>query len=53
MNRLGRLEELAALVLFLASPAASWITGQTVCADGGMTIGYLAASTSRLEPPIR
>ncbi|MHA6757143.1 SDR family NAD(P)-dependent oxidoreductase [Streptacidiphilus sp. PAMC 29251] len=49
MGRLGRADELAALVLFLASPAASWITGQTICADGGMTTGYLAAATSTLE----
>lgn len=38
-HRLGREEELAELVVFLASPAASWITGQTVVADGGLSLG--------------
>jgi NAD(P)-dependent dehydrogenase (short-subunit alcohol dehydrogenase family) len=30
--------ELAATVVFLASPAAGYITGQTLPVDGGMTI---------------
>lgn len=33
--RFGRLEEIVAPVLFLASPAASFITGTTIGADGG------------------
>ncbi len=37
MGRLGRPEELAALVVFLASEPASFITGTTIQADGGMT----------------
>ncbi|MFF1613946.1 SDR family oxidoreductase [Amycolatopsis sp. NPDC058278] len=45
-HRLGREEELAELVVFLASPAASWITGQTVVADGGLSLG-----TAMLTPP--
>ncbi|XP_001368143.1 peroxisomal trans-2-enoyl-CoA reductase-like [Monodelphis domestica] len=31
-------EEISSLVCFLLSPAASYITGQTVCADGGLTL---------------
>jgi 3-oxoacyl-[acyl-carrier protein] reductase len=36
-NRLGTPEDVAACVLFLASGAASYITGQTLVVDGGMT----------------
>ena len=36
MARFGTPEEVAGVVRFLASDAAAWITGQTVCVDGGL-----------------
>jgi len=38
-GRLGRPEEIADVVLFLASPLARWVTGQTLVADGGQLLG--------------
>jgi 3-oxoacyl-[acyl-carrier protein] reductase len=37
MGRVGRSEELASAVAFLASDEASYITGQTLVVDGGLT----------------
>ena len=39
LKRTGLPEDIAAAVLFLTSPAAAWITGQTLPVDGGFTIG--------------
>ena len=36
-KRLGTPDDVAATVLFLASPAAAYITGQVLTVDGGMT----------------
>ena len=37
-KRVGRPEEIADVVVFLAGPKASWITGQTVIVDGGYSL---------------
>ena len=38
LRRLGEPQDTAALAAFLLSDEASWITGQTVVADGGITL---------------
>lgn len=37
-GRMARPEEIAAVIDFLASPAAAWVTGQTLVVDGGLSL---------------
>jgi len=37
-GRLGQAEEIADVVMFMASPAARWVYGQTIYVDGGQTL---------------
>jgi 3-oxoacyl-[acyl-carrier protein] reductase len=38
-GRLGHPEEIAQVAVFLVSPLANWVTGQTIMVDGGQTLG--------------
>jgi glucose 1-dehydrogenase len=47
-GRIGEPGEIAAVAVFLASPAASYVTGQTIYADGGrLALNY----TVPVPPP--
>jgi len=38
LRRLGRAEDIANMVVFITSPRASWITGQTISVSGGYSM---------------
>lgn len=38
LKRIGRPEDIAAAVVFLASAEAAWVTGATLVVDGGLTV---------------
>ena len=43
MRRLGKPEDIASAVVFLAGPGASYITGQVITVDGGLSLGAVSA----------
>ena len=44
LGRFGRPEDVAEAALFLASDAASWLTGQAIILDGGISRNYFSVS---------
>ncbi|KAJ0021369.1 hypothetical protein Pint_32725 [Pistacia integerrima] len=48
MRRIGEPKEVSSLVAFLCLPAASYITVQTICVDGGFTVNGFFFPTTKL-----
>ncbi|MCP3985214.1 MAG: SDR family oxidoreductase [bacterium] len=48
MKRIGQVEDIAACALYLASPAASWVTGKVFEVDGGAEAPAFAVPTTPL-----
>ncbi len=45
LGRLGQTKEIAEVILFLLSEASSYITGETILADGGLLSGYFNSNS--------
>jgi 3-oxoacyl-[acyl-carrier protein] reductase len=43
LRRLGRPDDIAGVVVFLAGPAGAYITGQVITVDGGLSLGAVTA----------
>jgi 3-oxoacyl-[acyl-carrier protein] reductase len=43
MRRIGQPDDIARVVVFLASPASSYMTGQVLTVDGGLSLGAASA----------
>lgn len=43
LRRLGKPDDIAGVVLFLAGPAGAYITGQVLTVDGGLSLGAVTA----------
>jgi NAD(P)-dependent dehydrogenase (short-subunit alcohol dehydrogenase family) len=53
IGRIGETEEIAAIAVFLASPEESYITGETIYADGGrLALNYTVPVPASLPSPL-
>ena len=43
LRRLGKPEDIAGVVVFLAGPAGAYVTGQVITVDGGLSLGAVSA----------
>jgi gluconate 5-dehydrogenase len=50
LGRSGQPEDLAGPVIFLASDASAYVTGQTLLVDGGFSLGGLSAAPAKARP---
>ena len=48
--RVGRPEDIAPMVLFLASDESEWVTGQAMIVDGGLTVGPNTSALAAVAP---
>jgi 3-oxoacyl-[acyl-carrier protein] reductase len=53
LGTMGRPEDVAGAVLYLASDAARWITGQTIVVDGGSTLPDSGFAMEEQWPQVR
>ena len=50
LGRMGTAEELANTIAFLCSPKSSFITGQTIIVDGGISLQWHESLARKLTP---
>ena len=50
--RVGRPQDIASMVLFLASDESEWVTGQAMIVDGGFTVGPNLSALAEQRPQL-
>jgi len=52
LNRMGTAEEISNVISFLCSPKSSFITGQTIIVDGGLSLQWQETLALKLQKPL-